>query len=594
MNKSRYKIIKKDRPGNTMYQMYVLEDDYVIEKITSSNTDGYIASFYISNINVESISQAWSTRFSKTYTTSIDRDLSDEFWASRFYADNNVIQSLDGVSDTHLLDSRGDYHGTQYEKYVYDFDGVDSDIDTGIFPPSYNGEVEMFIKVTGAGTIFSNRHTSTNYFEVKAGAVSSALITVELKESPNTYTLSSTFINDGEWHKVNIRYTGTELYITIDDTLDSSLTSLTQITSNLQELIIGSRGNLSNYVTMQLSNFKWLSLAGELLIFYKCEEQSGTTAYDSSGYANHGTLVGGITHTAVRVLMLVNYTNLVGYTKVGSVIVPRDESDTAFDVLGNDLAKQGEVAYDIKFINSNCILAGATTEGQFNFDCTGLTIKRYEGTATPTLDTVNDKLTFGAGTIYNLVLSNDYHFPIAEGSGTTSYRAEDSTKTITWTNSSWTTQDEYHYNITTGFNIVSGVKVPYMINGAYTYPAVIGHNVAETELTMEVFREKLGENPIFYNQIDLSSNEIDYYDLGTNSAFTSFLTSQNLKTDIQTLSSSDPAYTFKRRLYELTIPVIPFSFIEQVFNEYIERVESDGGVVEAQDYVLETLTSLNN
>ena len=149
MNKSRYKIIKKDRPGNTMYQMYVLEDDYVIEKITSSNTDGYIASFYISNINVESISQAWSTRFSKTYTTSIDRDLSDEFWASRFYADNNVIQSLDGVSDTHLLDSRGDYHGTQYEKYVYDFDGVDSDIDTGIFPPSYNGEVEMFIKVTG-------------------------------------------------------------------------------------------------------------------------------------------------------------------------------------------------------------------------------------------------------------------------------------------------------------------------------------------------------------------------------------------------------------------------------------------------------------
>lgn len=31
-----------------------------------------------------------------------------------------------------------------------------------------------------------------------------------------------------------------------------------------------------------------------------------------------------------------------------------------------------------------------------------------------------------------------------------------------------------------------------------------------------------------------------------------------------------------------------------VFNAYVARVEADGGVVEAQDYVLETLTSLNN
>ena len=31
-----------------------------------------------------------------------------------------------------------------------------------------------------------------------------------------------------------------------------------------------------------------------------------------------------------------------------------------------------------------------------------------------------------------------------------------------------------------------------------------------------------------------------------------------------------------------------------VLNAYVARVEADGGVVEAQDYVLDTLTSLNN
>lgn len=62
----------------------------------------------------------------------------------------------------------------------------------------------------------------------------------------------------------------------------------------------------------------------------------------------------------------------------------------------------------------------------------------------------------------------------------------------------------------------------------------------------------------------------------------------------------------ERQFYkDITVPVIKdyytfykyardyITFYEYLFDSYIQRVEADGGVVEAQSYVLQTITDLN-
>ena len=151
-------------------------------------------------------------------------------------------------------------------------------------------------------------------------------------------------------------------------------------------------------------------------------------------------------------------------------IIPRDESDITKDVLGNNLLFVGRVASDMKFVQSNRGEVGITSDyGQFNFDCTGVTVVSKEGQTTVNINQSNNRLIFtgiGNGSIYHIVLSNGLTFPIAEGSGVVSYAENDSTKTLTWFgNFDWSTQDTYHYNITQGFSVSGAVKLPYEIAG---------------------------------------------------------------------------------------------------------------------------------
>lgn len=44
----------------------------------------------------------------------------------------------------------------------------------------------------------------------------------------------------------------------------------------------------------------------------------------------------------------------------------------------------------------------------------------------------------------------------------------------------------------------------------YSNPAIKGHNGAETDFIMEVFRESLGNNSFHYNQTTLNANVITY------------------------------------------------------------------------------------
>ena len=219
--------------------------------------------------------------------------------------------------------------------------------------------------------------------------------------------------------------------------------------------------------------------------------------------------------------------------------------DQQIDVNGDDLTFIGKVASDVKMVQSNCIEVGAATEAQFNFDCTGLSVTSFQGDATPTLDTINDKITFSAGRFYNLLLSNGYVFDIAEGSGVISYRREDELSIITWSNhAGWTTQDTYHANITQGFSSTGdGVLKPFKITGEYTNPSINGHNGAETKLTMEVFREDLGDSEFHYNQTTLASEIREFSDIETSTAMVITNPMPNQKIDIETFLPAKTLWT---------------------------------------------------
>ena len=77
---------------------------------------------------------------------------------------------------------------------------------------------------------------------------------------------------------------------------------------------------------------------------YNLNHASGTTAYDSSGNGNHGTLQNGAAFVVDNTLPPeADKLNLEGYTDDSGVLKPRDESDPANDIDGNPLQYSGSV-----------------------------------------------------------------------------------------------------------------------------------------------------------------------------------------------------------------------------------------------------------
>lgn len=224
---------------------------------------------------------------------------------------------------------------------------------------------------------------------------------------------------------------------------------------------------------------------------WKMDESAGTTSYDSSGNSNDGTITNATLSTfhATDTAITKSWQNDVGYSDGGSgVLVPRDESDTDNDVTGSALDYTGRVPYNAKLVESSCgTFDGVDDEIQFTSLAGGTTITSYEGTATPTIDTGNNKITVTAGTLYNLVLSDGTTLPIGEGYGTVAYDVSGGDNHGTLSNitesSFWAaTQDTHHYNIRNGFeeydddatgNVI--IRVPYKSGGSQITPTISGY-----------------------------------------------------------------------------------------------------------------------
>jgi len=102
------------------------------------------------------------------------------------------------------------------------------------------------------------------------------------------------------------------------------------------------------------NQYQMLPNAG-CLAFYKCDEQAGAIAYDSSGNEKYGVINNATINTFHSTQNLYSYQNEVGYNYQNTgVYIPRNESDISKDILGNNLTFFGRVKYNAFFKNSNC------------------------------------------------------------------------------------------------------------------------------------------------------------------------------------------------------------------------------------------------
>lgn len=142
-------------------------------------------------------------------------------------------------------------------------------------------------------------------------------------------------------------------------------------------------------------------------------------------------------------------------------VIPRNEAIPTQDVLGNPLQYTGRVKYNNDIVASPCgNFDGAVDKITFS-DLTGVSITSYQGTATPTI--VGNEILCTAGTLYNLVLSNGWHFPFTEKSGLTIHNKADinnpgqlvtSDEDAFWSQK----QDVYHDYLLNGGSEYSDVK----------------------------------------------------------------------------------------------------------------------------------------
>lgn len=210
-------------------------------------------------------------------------------------------------------------------------------------------------------------------------------------------TTNAALLTDGEWHLVEV--------------------SGVNVSEWSDTVAIGNGGGL--VFAGSLRDVRFVDGADNILAQYRCNEESGTVGYDSSGNGNHLTLTNiteGTFH-ATDTAVTSNPANSVGYTLSGSVIVPRDESDPTLDVLGGELQYTGRCPYPVR-VDTPCITnSGGTVYLSAPHLSGSETVVSFAGsTTTPTISA--GRIDWASGTtLASLVLSDGTNYPCQEGPG---------------------------------------------------------------------------------------------------------------------------------------------------------------------------------
>jgi len=393
----------------------------------------------------------------------------------------------------------------------YDFDGIGDTISAPLDPDGLSAySVSFWVNpIDGGGTIWLAQYLGSGPggFSLRpggAGATSmiaacnstgSGLVTISLPRSPG-------------WGHYVVVFDGAELKFYIDGTLGDSAVCTGTINS-ASNIDIGSLNGTINHAEFSGFDFRaydkaldqdeidWLYSYGDNGVeppinncqaFYKCDDTDSVIAYDSSGLSNDGTKSVSLpAFHKIDGTVPYSFQNEYGYS---DILIPRNESDHEFDVLGNPLEYQDQAprigllrqSNGLQFDGTGYLLAPHLTGTE--------TVVSSFGTATPTISA--GKIDFTAGTCAGLVISDGTYYPMAEGLSDYLFDVSGSQNNATMGPvgiTTWVLQDEFHWNILMGFTDSGGVKIPALEDKSADAegdeignPALTGHNGAETEI----------------------------------------------------------------------------------------------------------------
>lgn len=215
-----------------------------------------------------------------------------------------------------------------------------------------------------------------------------------------------------------------------------------------------------------------------LQALYKCDEQNGTIAYDSSGNSKHGTITNSTESTFHSTQDVYSYQNEVGYSKPSTVFIPRNEAIPTQDILGNALTYTGQVPYNGILKSSSCILLNGTNQyastglnmNTFCKDTFSIDIMLSPTDGQPATSSVifgsSDDATFGiqgAGSTNGLgiYLLTTGKLAVLYKAGGNFARAD--TADVIFTDGSQTSLRKFRFTLTAG----SGITILEYINGAW-------------------------------------------------------------------------------------------------------------------------------
>jgi hypothetical protein len=221
--------------------------------------------------------------------------------------------------------------------------------------------------------------TNTNLV-VSAGVLTAGatltLAGIRVDDVSKTASEAGVLLNDNAWHFLSCGIgdglggasTADDVRMFTDGTAHGSLSgfdwrfwSVTPTAAELTECYSGSGSRNAAALS---------KLAG----WHKMDEQSGVVSYDSSGNGNSGTITNATLANFHTTQDIYSFQNQVGYNLDTGVFIPRDESDTANDVLGDPLQYTGRRPNDAALINSNCVTLNGTDQAVRVADNTDLDI----------------------------------------------------------------------------------------------------------------------------------------------------------------------------------------------------------------------------
>ena len=359
--------------------------------------------------------------------------------ASTPYYDAN--SPLDGIAVLNSRESYGDYRAPM-PPYCAAFDGS-NDILSGAITPTSMTTLCMFFRMkkpnvaqysslaSGASSFGTHYWFYTNVSSQKLafrdGATVAPLSTLQA-------------LNDNVWHDVGFIFNAGTLTYLVDGTSETvSVGGDGVLTSSGTDWIgmssyqfAGRLSRLAVYTDLKtVSDFAdWRdgSDLANAIALYDFNERSGATHYDRTGNSKHLTIANAVTtygggYHVTDADLPGNISNSLGYSLSGTVVIPRDESDTANDVLGNPLDYAGQCPYPVNPLVPCVSNNGAGTVYISAPHLTGSeTVSSYSGsTATPTIS--SGRIDWDASTtLGDITLSDGTRYTCQEGIGSGSNR----------------------------------------------------------------------------------------------------------------------------------------------------------------------------